>query len=204
MIAWTNFAVLIFSTLLFLYFYFLSVGPAALERAIGPVAYRRCGQYRMIAMVFETITVACYVVYRFFPLATPLPESFPWPWWVSGVIAAVIGVPTVALMFIGMKDAGEEALTPKKEHTMYGGIYARIRHPQAAGEVFGWLWIAFLLNSPFLVAFSFVYFPIFLIMSWAEEHDLLLRYGAAYAEYWRWTGAFWPKRNSATRSLSRE
>jgi protein-S-isoprenylcysteine O-methyltransferase Ste14 len=145
-------------------------------------------------MVFEFVTVACYVVYRFYPLPTPLPESFPWPWWVSGLIAAVIGIPTMLLMAIGLKDAGEEAAVPKKEHTMYGGIYKKIRHPQAAGEVFGWLWIGFLLDSPFLVIFSLVYFPIFLIMSWAEEHDLLLRYGDAYADYWKRIGAFWPKK----------
>jgi protein-S-isoprenylcysteine O-methyltransferase Ste14 len=196
MIAWINFVVLIFSTLFFLYYYFLSVGPAALERAIGPGAYRRCGVYRVVAIFFECITVASYIVYRYFPLSTPLPDAFPWPWWVSGLIAAVIGIPTVYLMVVGMKDAGEEMAVPKKEHTMYGGIYTRIRHPQAAGEVFAWLWIAFLLNSPFLVAFSFVYFPIFLIMCWAEEHDLLLRYGEAYAEYWRRTGAFWPRKRS--------
>ena len=53
MIAWINFAILIFATQFFLYFYFLSVGPAALERAIGPVAYKRCGQYRVVAMIIE-------------------------------------------------------------------------------------------------------------------------------------------------------
>jgi protein-S-isoprenylcysteine O-methyltransferase Ste14 len=195
MIAWINFAVLIFASLFFLHFYVLSAGPAALERVIGTDAYRRCGQYRMVAMVFEFVTVANYVLYRFFPLSTPLPDSFPWPWWVSALIAAVIGVPTTLLMIVGVKDAGEEALIPKKEHTLYGGIYIKIRHPQAAGEVFGWLWIAFLLHSPFLVAFSFVYLPIFLIMCWVEEHDLLLRYGEAYAAYYRRTGAFFPKLN---------
>lgn len=97
-------------------------------------------------------------------------------------------------MWRGMKDAGEEAITPKAEHTMYGGIYEKIRHPQAAGEVFLWWVIAFLLHSPFLALFSFVYIPIFLIMCWAEEHDLLLRYGEAYAEYCRNTGAFIPRK----------
>ena len=33
MIAWINFTVLVFSTLFFLYFYYLSVGPAALAGA---------------------------------------------------------------------------------------------------------------------------------------------------------------------------
>jgi methanethiol S-methyltransferase len=96
-------------------------------------------------------------------------------------------------MFIGMRDAGEETLRPKKEHTMYGGIYTQIRHPQAVGEVFAWLTIAFLLNSPFLVLFSLIYFPIFIMLCLAEEQDLLWRYGEAYAEYCKKTGAFWPK-----------
>jgi protein-S-isoprenylcysteine O-methyltransferase Ste14 len=194
MIAWINFAVLVFSTLFFLYFYFLSVGPAALEKVLGEQAYPLCGRYRVVAIVFETITVVNYVAYKFYPLETPLPDAFPWPWWLSALIAAAIGVPTTWLMAVGMRDAGEELAFPKKEHTMYGGIYNRIRHPQAAGEVFAWLWLAFLLGSPFLVVFSFIYFPIFLIMCWAEEHDLLLRYGQAYAEYWHRTGAFFPKR----------
>lgn len=194
--AWINLAVLLLSTLLFLHFYVLSVGPAALERAIGEDSYRRCGRYRVVAVIFETITVINYVLYRFYPVSTPLPESFPWPWWVSALIAAVIGIPTTWLMVIGMKDAGSELAFPKKEHTMYGGIYTRIRHPQAAGEVFGWLWIGFLLHSPFLVAFSFIYFPVFLIMCWAEEADLLVRYGDAYADYWRKTGAFFPRRGA--------
>ena len=150
MFAWINFAVLIFATLFFLYFYFLSVGPAALEKVVGAGAYRRCGQYRMIAMIFEAVTVVNYVLYYFFPLSTPLPEYFPWPWWVSVIIAVLIGVPSMWLMFAGLKAAGEEAAFPKKEHVMYGGIYAKIRHPQAVGEVFVWLWIALLLHSPSL------------------------------------------------------
>jgi protein-S-isoprenylcysteine O-methyltransferase Ste14 len=69
-----------------------------------------------------------------------------------------------------------------------------MRHPQAVGEVFLWWVMAFLANSPFLVIFSFVYIPIFVMMCWAEEQDLLLRYGEEYAAYCRRTGAFWPKR----------
>ena len=38
MITWINFAVLIFASLLFLYYYQLSVSPAALEKLIGPKA----------------------------------------------------------------------------------------------------------------------------------------------------------------------
>jgi len=197
MLAWINFAILIFASLLFLYYYVLSVSPATREKMLGPNAYVRCGQDRAIAIVFEMITVVNYVVYFFYPLSTPLPEKFPWVWWISIVIAVIIGVPSIWLMAVGMKDAGEEAIRPKKEHSMYSGIYTKIRHPQAAGEVFVWLAIAFLLHSPFLALFSFVYFPIFLLMCFAEEQDLLWRYGDAYAEYCKRTGAFFPKRGEA-------
>jgi protein-S-isoprenylcysteine O-methyltransferase Ste14 len=194
MIAWFNFAVLVFATLAFLSYYVLSVSPATREKILGPAAYAICGRDRIRAGVFEGITVINYVVYVFYPLASPLPDRFPWPWWVSALLAAVIGIPTMALMFVGLRDAGEEAIRPRKDHTMYGGIYTRIRHPQAAGEVFTWLVIALLLQSPFLVVYSLVYFPVFLIMCFVEEQDLLWRYGEAYAAYIQRTGAFWPRR----------
>jgi methanethiol S-methyltransferase len=194
MIAWFNFAILIFASLFFLLYYIRSVSPATLEKVNGPDAYAQCGRERAIAIIFETITVVNYVIYIFYPLSTPLPEQFPWAWWLSIAMAVVIGVPSVWLMAVGMKGAGEEAIRPKKEHTMYGGIYAKIRHPQAVGEVFVWLALAFLLNSPFLALFSFVYFPIFIIMCFAEEQDLLWRYGDSYVAYCQQTGAFWPKK----------
>jgi protein-S-isoprenylcysteine O-methyltransferase Ste14 len=194
MIPWVNFAVLIFASLIFLYYYVLSVSPATREKVLGLDAYSSCGRDRIVAGVFETIAAINYVIYRFYPLETPLPETFPWPWSISAAAAALIGIPATTLMFLGIRDAGEEAIRPKKQHEMYGGIYTRIRHPQAAGEVFLWLVIALLLNSPFLAAFSLVYFPIFLLMCFAEEQDLLWRYGDAYAEYVMRTGAFWPRK----------
>ena len=173
----------------------LSVSPAAFESIYGPDAYQRCGNYRVVAIGFEFITVINYIVYYFYPVNSPLPQSFPWLWWISATLALLIGVPAVYLMIVGMKDAGEEAVRPRKEHTMYGGIYAKIRHPQAAGEVFIWLVIALLLNSPFLAVYSLLFIPIFLVMCLAEEKDLLLRFGAPYSEYMRATGAFFPKRD---------
>ena len=194
MIAWLNLTLLTFSALLFLYYYVLSVSPAALESIYGLASYQRCGNYRVIAIGFEFITVINYIVYFFYPINSPLPQSFPWPWWISVTFALLIGVPAVYLMIVGMKDAGEEAVRPRKEHTMYGGIYTKIRHPQAVGEVFIWLVIALFLNSPFLAVYSLLFVPIFFVMCLAEEKDLLLRFGAPYAEYMRTTGAYFPKR----------
>jgi methanethiol S-methyltransferase len=194
MFAWINFSVLIFSSILLLYFYVLSARPAAQEKVIGPRAYQRCYYHRLIASAFEVVITANYILYYFFPLPTPLPNMFPWSWWVSIVIALVVGIPATTLMMIGVIHAGEEAIHPKKEHTMYGGIYDKIRHPQAVGEVFLFAVIGLLLNSPFLTLFSLIYFPILAIMCYAEEQDLILRYGDSYVEYCRRTGAFWPKR----------
>ena len=195
MFAWINFAIMFFASLLFLYFYVRSASPAGREKLIGPRAYRLCFYDRLISGAFELVITINYILYYFFPLPTPLPDQFPWAWWISLVIAALIGIPATILMLIGVRDAGEEAIRPKKEHTMYGGIYAKIRHPQAVGEVFLFAVIGLLLHSPFLTIFSLIYFPIFILMCYAEEQDLMLRYGDSYVEYCKQTGAFWPKRS---------
>jgi protein-S-isoprenylcysteine O-methyltransferase Ste14 len=193
-IAWTNFAVLIVSAVLFTYFYVRSVSPAALDKKIGEVAYTKCKRHRIIASAFEIVVVTNYVVYSFYPLPVPLADTFPWNWWVSVTIAAVILVPSVYLMGKGLNDAGEESLAPKKEHRLCGGIYTKMRHPQATGEVALWWVIAFILNSPFLAIFSVIWIPIFYMMCKAEEKDLVIRYGRPYLEYRKNTGFFIPKR----------
>lgn len=194
MLAWINFAVLLIASLLFLLFYVRSVSPAGREKVIGPRAYQQCFYDRLVAGTLEFIITANFVLYYFYPLPTPLPDKFPWSWWVSLTIAALIGIPATILMVFGLRDAGEEAMRPKAEHTMYTGIYTKLRHPQAVGEVFLFLVMGLLLHSPFLTLFSLIYFPIFIIMCYAEEQDLLLRYGQAYAAYCQRTGAFLPKR----------
>lgn len=195
-VAWINFIVLVISNLLTLYFYVKSVGPAALEQKIGPEAYQKCTRYRFIAGLFMGVATINYIVYVFFPLPISLPATFPWNWWVSALIAVIIAIPAGYLWIRGMRDAGEETMVVKKEHTMYGGIYQKIRHPQAVGELPFWWVMAFLLHSPFLVLYSFVWIPIFIAMCQAEERDLLIRYGEPYAEYQKHTGFMLPKRGA--------
>lgn len=202
MIAWCNFAILLTASLLALYFYVKSVGPAALEKKIGPKAYGKCGQYRIISSVFMIVMMLNFVAYRFYPLPLPLPRHFPWSWWLSFVIAVVIGAPSGYLMWRGVRDAGEETMVPKKEHRMYKGIYEKIRHPQAVGELPLWWAIAFVLHSPFLVLFSFAYVPAWIYMCIAEERDLVIRYGQAYEEYRKKTGFWFPKRTIGDRKSS--
>ena len=190
LIEWLNFILLVLSSILFLFFYVKSAGPAALEQKIGPSAYPKCKQYRIVASVFELVVVINYIVYFFYPLPIGLPTFFTWDYWVSAALAISIAGPGAILMFIGLKEAGEERLEPKQEHEMYGGIYETMRHPQAVGEVTLWWLFAFLLNSPFLVIYSFVFIPIFYITCWAEERDLVIRYGQDYVDYQERVGFF--------------
>jgi protein-S-isoprenylcysteine O-methyltransferase Ste14 len=193
MLPWINFAVLVASSVLFCVFYVKSVGPAALEKKIGPTAYKRCATYRLVASILMFVTATNYILSRWFVLPLPLPRALPWPWWVSAVIAALIAVPSAYLMRRGAKDAGEETMRPKREHTLYGGIYTKIRHPQALGELPLWWVLAFLMHSPFLVLLSFAYIPVWYYFCVAEERDLVIRYGAPYEHYRRKTGFWLPK-----------
>lgn len=193
-IAWINVAILAVSAMLFLVFYVKSVRPAALGKEIGEAAYRRCARYRLLSSVPLFVATANYVIYVFYPLPIGLPRTFPWPWWISVLIA----VPSGYLWYRGIKDAGEETMRPKKTHTLYGGIYDTIRHPQAAGELMTWWVIAFLLHSPFLALVSFVWVPLFFAACLVEERDLVLRYGEAYDAYRRSTGFVLPKLRDGT------
>ena len=197
MIALINFAVLLLATFLTLVYYLKSVGPAALEQKIGAAAYAKCTRYRTISAIFMTLAGVNYVVYAFYPLPLPLPRVFPWPYWVSALIARVIAIPSGILFAWGMKDAGEETMLVKKEHQLYGGIYQKIRHPQAAGEVWYWWVFAFLCHSPFLAIYSLIWLPLFHLMSKAEERDLLIRYGKDYQVYMESTAMYFPKRRPA-------
>jgi protein-S-isoprenylcysteine O-methyltransferase Ste14 len=194
MINWINLIVLIISTALMAFFYIKSVGPAALEKKIGLNAYARSAYYRIIASVFEIIVILNYILYFFLPLPILIPRFFFWEYWISVTISLLIFFPSVYIMLKGLKDAGREALFPDKEHTLYKGIYLKIRHPQAFGESFIWWSVALLLNSPFLFLFSIVWFPLFYWFCKAEEKDLIIRYGKSYNDYRSQTGMFLPKR----------
>ena len=201
MIAWINFTILLLATALTVIYYVKSAGPAALEQKIGVEAYTKCTRYRALSGVFMTLAGVNYVVYAFYPVPLPLPRIFAWPYWISALIAVVIAIPSGILWGWGMKDAGEETMLVKKEHTLYSGIYQKIRHPQAAGEVWYWWVFAFLCNSPFLVIYSIIWLPLFHLMSKAEERDLLIRYGDSYKAYMENTGMYFPKKHHSAGAL---
>jgi protein-S-isoprenylcysteine O-methyltransferase Ste14 len=197
--AWLNFAVMVVCSAVFSILYVMSVHPARLQRTIGEKAYTRCGAYRIGASIFMFVVLANYVIYRFFPLPiASLPVHFPWPYMVNVVVVIIFGIPSLYVFIRGNIDAGKETLFPDKSHTLYGGIYQRIRHPQALGEAPMWLAFALLLNSPFLFAYSLLFLVVWYWWCVEEERDLILRYGRSYEEYRARTGMFFPRRRGST------
>ena len=193
LIEWVNFAIIIVSVLFCTIYYIKSVQPAALEKKIGKIAYKKCTRYRKISSIFIFVIIINYFIYFYYPLPINFPRYFPWNYWISVIIAIAISVPSISLMFKGVHDAGKETIQPTKEQALSGGIYEKIRHPQAIGELGAWWIVPFLLNSPFLSLFSLVMIPIFYFFCVFEEKDLEIRYGRVYIEYTKRTGMFIPK-----------
>jgi protein-S-isoprenylcysteine O-methyltransferase Ste14 len=194
-LGWLNLVALVMSSIAFSVLYRLSVRPAHLEQKIGQEAYRRCGQYRLLSSILMTLAMANFVLYRWYPLPIdPLPARFGWPYGVNVLVVVLTGVPAMWIFIRGMHDAGRETMVPDKSHTMYGGIYDKIRHPQALGEAPMWLAVALLLNLPLMAVFSLLYLGVWYWWCVEEEKDLLLRYGEPYADYRARTGMFFPRR----------
>ena len=195
LVGWVNLGVMVAASVAFTVLYALSVRPAHLAQRIGAAAaYPRCAHYRLWASVLMFVVLANYVLYLVYPLPVdPFPARFTWPYWINVIVVIVFGGPALWVFVRGMRDAGEETMTPRAEHTLYGGIYESIRHPQALGEAPMWLAMALLLNSPFLAVFSLLYLPVWYWWCVVEEQDLLLRYGDAYAEYRARTGMLFPR-----------
>lgn len=193
MIEWINASLFLVLPVLCAYYYAKSVSIIQLERKIGPEAYKKCEYYRILSLFIFIMILISYMVYYFYPLPLPIPLTFPISGWILAPLASLFIIPLAYTYYRGVKDAGEETMHPRKEGELYGGIYGKIRHPQALALLpIGWI-LGFILNSPFLVIISFIWVPAFYLMCLAEEKDLLLRYGDSYSEYMKNTGFFIPK-----------
>lgn len=175
MISWINVVVLIVATILVLYFEVKSAVPVALEKKIGAIAQARCTRYRVLASLMMTLAGINYVIYALYPLPLPLPQTFPWSWWVSAAIATVFAIVAGYLWWREMDEAGEEKVATNQTYRVYEDIYEKNQHPQLPSELPFWWVIAFLLHSPFLALFSFIWVPIFELASWLDQQDLLMR-----------------------------
>ncbi|MEN8907162.1 MAG: methyltransferase [Clostridiales bacterium] len=188
-----NFVIMVISIFCIYFFYIKSVQPASLEKKIGDCSYKRCKHYRMVASIFMFLTLATFIMYKYYPLPISLLKTFSWSWSTSIKIAVIISIPSIFLFYKGVKDAGSETMSPNKDNKMYAGIYEKIRHPQAVGEYFLWIIISLLLNSPFVLIISLIMLVPWVYMCYAEEKDLVIRYGEPYIEYKNKVGMFFPK-----------
>jgi len=200
--AWANVFMMIINLSFSLFFYCKSTHPTTLSRKKGEKAITLCARYRKISSWFMLFYTLQYAVYFFYPVSIPkIPGHFPWPWWISALIGIMIAVPSGMLLYKGIRYAGHETMHPGKKQRLFRGIYKKIRHPQAVGEVpFFWV-ISFLLHSPFLAIFSFICVPVFFIMCYTEEKDLNIRYGSRYAKYKQNTGMFFPKKKVSLKKV---
>jgi len=94
-----------------------------------------------------------------------------------------------------MNDAGQEMNYPLKETKLHGGIYNYVRHPGIWGEMPLYVWVAFLVDSLFLVIWMTIYIIAFSAVNiYYEEMDLVKRFGSEYEEYQKRTGMLIPRR----------
>ena len=191
-IAWLNLLSLHVSAVLFAYLTTLSVMPVTREERVGEVAWEECARLRSISFLFATIMVLNIILWVWFPVLELGWVVSPDP--LFGIILGIIiGIPCFIILMIAMKDAGKEMHAPQKGIELHGGIYKKLRHPGAVGEMPLYVVIALFVNSLFLAiwltAFILVFTPIHI---YYEEKDLLKRFGEEYAEYRRRTPAVFP------------
>ena len=133
------------------------------------------------------------MVYYFEPVNLGLPFRFGWGTDISVILSMACIVISLIYLVPALIAAKEETILPKKEHTMYKGIYTKMRHPQTVADFLLFLSIGLLLDSPFLTLIAFVCAPVFFWFCRIEEKDLLIRYPGDYEEYRKKTGMFFPR-----------
>jgi protein-S-isoprenylcysteine O-methyltransferase Ste14 len=191
-VAWLNLISLHVSAFLFAYLTTLSVMPVTREEKRGEKAWEECARLRSISFVFAGVMILNAILWIWFPVPEIAWVLSPDPLF-GVIISLIIGVPCFIILTIAMRDAGKEMHAPQKGIQLHGGIYKRIRHPGAVGEMPLYVVIALFVNSLFLtvwmIVFVFVFTPIHI---YYEEKDLLKRFGDIYAEYRRTTPAVLP------------
>lgn len=192
MFAIINFISYITASLFSVIYYVRSVNPAQLERKVSEDAYAQCARDRVISTVLMLIALVNFVLCRKYPITRCLPMRFGWPAWLLVLFTALLGLPALAVMIMGIQEAGAETIAPRKDTGLFSkGIYTRIRHPQAY-EALLWPALALGMNSPLLLILSLPWLLLEVIMVMAEETDLVIRFGESYLDYREKTGAFIP------------
>ena len=191
-IAWVNLLSLHVSAFLFSYLTTLSVMPVTREEKVGEKAWEECARLRSISFVFAGIMVVNTILWLWFPVPELAWVLSPDP--LFGIIVGIIiGVPCFIIMSVALRDAGKEMHAPQKGIQLHGGIYKKIRHPGAVGEMPLYVVVALFVNSLFLTLWMIVFVLTFTpIHIYFEEKDLVKRFGEEYEEYRRTTPAVFP------------
>lgn len=176
------------------YLYISSLQPIKKSEKKGEKAWKYCKRLRALSGLFELLTIINLILWIWYPVPIFSTWTISPNMWISVIIGCIALLPLCVIMFLGIKDAGSESLSPSKDTEMYGGIYKYIRHPQSLGEFPIYIVIGIFLNSWFLIIISTIAIIIYVpLMIHYEEIDLIRRFGDKYKEYQKTTGALLPK-----------
>ena len=184
--------------MLFAGLYIPSLQPALRAEKHGNEAWTQCKHLRTVGTIFMLVALLTIILWIWFPVPNLSWSIHPNP--LIGVIFAVtIFVIPLPILVKGLQDAGSECATPSPKTQMFRGIYQHIRHPQTLGEICWFIAAPIFVNSLFLLLvitlFLIIYIP---TMLYVEEQDLIRRFGDAYREYQKRTGALIPKFRKST------
>lgn len=186
----------IFSTMLwYVLFYILSVGPARLEKKIGSKSYKICSILRKIAFAGLFLHIAAEIMYFIKPIDIGLPKRIipGVTGWVYSIIIGILITLWASWIIKLVSKVATDSFTPDKNNQMFGGLYEKIRHPQAVADVAYFFGIAFLLNSLFLLIIAAIWILMNYLIVIAEESDLKIRFGQSYSDYMDRTNRFVPE-----------
>ncbi|MFP4287179.1 MAG: methyltransferase family protein [Candidatus Izemoplasmataceae bacterium] len=191
MIALINGLTIFLSTLALGYFYGHSVNPRCMQPKVDEKILKKCGDYRLIAGLFETIILIGYII--FYDVKIPRSVYLFNQTMIPLTLLIILLVLSILLYIKALKDAGSETLKPKIDSPMFEGIYKNIRHPQTTATILFYFAIAIGSNQLFLVLYTILLSLIYIYITYLEEDDLLIKYGDDYRKYREKTGRFIPK-----------
>ncbi|MHA1538895.1 MAG: methyltransferase family protein [Alphaproteobacteria bacterium] len=201
MTAWINFGILLVALFFFASSYLKSLRVQHFTALFGEQGYMRCTQYRITSMLFMLILCICYLVYPHYPLPLPLDlpfylsaDSFPWSRSITLLASFLISFPFVFIWLNAVKAGGESLFFVNPNPPLFfWGPYRWIRHPLFLVELFFWASFSLFLDSPFLLAFSAIWIPLYIYIGLKEEKELIKEHGETYLSYRKAVGFFIPK-----------
>jgi protein-S-isoprenylcysteine O-methyltransferase Ste14 len=109
------------------------------------------------------------------------------------IVSITFIVLALLLLGLSLKDSYPEFYSPQFEQRLFGGIYNRIRHPQALSVILIWFSISLLLNSVLLLIITVISSVILYFITHQEEKDLIARFKEDYIRYKYLVPGFWLK-----------